>query len=100
MADRERPDGVVPGRICYCMKVSEEEIEQAIRALGLKTVEEVTRYTRAGGGCQTCWPEIEEILKRCGRGELKFGLTAEVAERVKANAARLTAARPVKRQRP
>jgi len=100
MADREYPDGVVPGRICYCMEVSEEEIEQAIRVLGLKTVEEVTRYTRAGGGCHTCWPEIEGILERCGRGEFKFGLTVEVAERVKTDAARLTAAPGSKRQEP
>ncbi len=37
--------------ICHCFEVSREEIENAIREKGLKTVEEVGEATNAGTGC-------------------------------------------------
>ena len=37
--------------ICHCFEVSREEIENAIREKGLKTVEEVGEVTNAGTGC-------------------------------------------------
>ena len=58
--------------ICTCFQVYEEEIERAIRGKGLKTIEEINLHTQAGCGCHTCWPELEEILARCQRGEFKF----------------------------
>src|SRR5512136_731685 len=36
--------------ICECFGVTEPEIERAVRENDLKTVEEVTDYTKAGGG--------------------------------------------------
>lgn len=36
--------------ICHCFEVSREEIENAIREKGLKTVEEVGEVTNAGTG--------------------------------------------------
>jgi len=33
-----------------------------VRANGLRTVEDVTNYTKAGGGCASCHEGIEEIL--------------------------------------
>ncbi|MBN1947450.1 MAG: Fe-S cluster assembly protein NifU [Bradymonadales bacterium] len=50
--------------VCTCFGVSEQDIERAIRENHLKTVEEVTNYTKAGGGCGTCAPDIEAILTR------------------------------------
>lgn len=52
--------------VCYCGRVKEAEIMNAIQRNGLKSVDEVRLATRAGCGCQTCWPELEEILERCG----------------------------------
>ncbi len=54
--------------ICECFGVTEREIEQAIRENNLSTVEEVTNYTKAGGGCGGCHDAIMEIIERV-RGE-------------------------------
>ena len=49
--------------ICKCFDVSEEKIRKTAVENHLKTVEEITHYTKAGGGCGLCIPEIEQILK-------------------------------------
>ena len=49
--------------ICKCFEVSEEKIRRVAMENHLTTVEEVTNYTKAGGGCGTCVPAIEAILK-------------------------------------
>ncbi len=48
--------------ICTCFGVSEELIESVIEKNSLETVEEVTEMCRAGGGCGSCQPLIQEIL--------------------------------------
>jgi len=50
--------------VCTCFTVTDVEIEQAIRQNNLHTVDEVTHYTKAGGGCGGCVPKIEEILAK------------------------------------
>lgn len=50
--------------ICFCFNVTDYEIEQAIRQNNLTSVEDVTHYTKAGGGCGGCIPEIEKILEK------------------------------------
>lgn len=50
--------------VCTCFNVTDVEIERAIRENGLTTVEDVTHYTKAGGGCGGCVDQIEEILAR------------------------------------
>jgi NifU-like protein len=49
--------------ICACFNVTDKEIEEVIRRNGLTTIEEVTNFTKAGGGCGGCVPAIEELLK-------------------------------------
>jgi NifU-like protein len=82
------PEDGGDGLLCFCMKVREEKIEQAIRALNLKTVDDVMEYTEAGSGCHGCWPDIEDVLARCARGEFKYGLTAPQTKAIKDAAAR------------
>jgi NifU-like protein len=50
--------------VCECFGVTEKEIERAILENRLSTVEEVTNYTKAGGGCENCHPIIQEIIDR------------------------------------
>ena len=50
--------------VCICFGVTEEKIEKAIRENHLTTVEQVTNFTKAGGGCGGCKEEIAEILAR------------------------------------
>lgn len=49
--------------VCRCFQVTDAKILKAVKENGLKTVEEVTNYTKAGGGCGKCRGEIEKILK-------------------------------------
>ncbi len=48
--------------VCKCYGVTEEQIRKAVRENELKTVAEVTNYTKAGGACGQCKAKIEEII--------------------------------------
>ena len=50
--------------ICQCFGIHEKFIEKTVKENSLKTVEEVTYYTKAGGGCQSCHPAIEDIIEK------------------------------------
>lgn len=49
--------------VCKCFEVSEDKIRRVAMENRLTTVEEITNYTKAGGGCGTCVPAIEAILR-------------------------------------
>jgi len=50
--------------VCTCFGVTENEIERVVRENDLSTVEDVTNYCKAGGGCGGCKDEIEKIIER------------------------------------
>lgn len=50
--------------ICECFGVTDKEIERAISENHLATVEDVTNYTKAGGGCGLCQDAIIQILEK------------------------------------
>ncbi len=49
--------------VCNCFNVTEEKIRKVAIENHLTTVEDITDYTKAGGGCGECVPEIEAILR-------------------------------------
>ncbi len=50
--------------VCTCFGVTDSEIERVIRENDLTTVEQVTNYCKAGGGCGGCRGEIEKIIEK------------------------------------
>ncbi len=48
--------------VCKCFGITDAQILRAIRENNLKTVEEVTYYTKAGGACGDCLEQIDAIL--------------------------------------
>ena len=48
--------------ICTCFQITEDTIWDAIKQNGLKTVEEVTNYTKAGGACGKCKSIIQDVI--------------------------------------
>ncbi|MEW6646888.1 MAG: Fe-S cluster assembly protein NifU [Pseudomonadota bacterium] len=50
--------------ICKCFGIDEAMIEQTARANNLRTITDITNYTKAGGGCATCHEGIERVLAR------------------------------------
>ena len=48
--------------VCTCFGVSEETIERVVADQHAKTVEDVTRISRAGGGCGACILLIRDML--------------------------------------
>jgi len=50
--------------VCTCFGVTDKEIERVIRENNLTTVEQVTNYCKAGGGCGGCQGEIEKLIEK------------------------------------
>jgi NifU-like protein len=48
--------------VCECFGVTDKEIERAVQENSLKTIEDVTGYVKAGGGCGNCHDRIQEII--------------------------------------
>ncbi len=48
--------------ICTCFQITENIIWDAIKQNNLKTVEEVTNYTKAGGACGKCKAVIQDMI--------------------------------------
>lgn len=48
--------------VCTCFGVTENQIWEAIKQNGLKTVEEITNYTKAAGACGKCKGAIQDII--------------------------------------
>lgn len=50
--------------VCKCFNVTEKQILNAIKENNLKTLEEVTNYTKAGGACGHCKKDIQALLDK------------------------------------
>jgi len=74
--------------VCKCFAIDEVMVRETIRANRLSSVEDVTNYTKAGGGCSSCHEGIERLLveELAARGELfvPAGTGAKAAKKAKA----------------
>ncbi|MBI4826230.1 MAG: Fe-S cluster assembly protein NifU [Nitrospirae bacterium] len=57
-----RPEADEGEMVCKCFGVTDQKIRRAIKENGLRTVEDITNFTKAGGGCGECIPRIADIL--------------------------------------
>ncbi len=57
--------------VCTCFGVTDKEIERVIRENNLTTVEQVTNYCKAGGGCGGCQGEIEKLIEKIHGDKIK-----------------------------
>lgn len=70
--------------VCKCFNVTEKTILKAIELNNLKTVDEVTHFTKACGGCGGCKGEIEKIIKDFWAGKEKIDFNSmTVVEKIK-----------------
>lgn len=59
----EKTDHSKDGKlVCECFGIYENQIRRAVRENKLSTVEQVTNYTKACGGCGKCRDEIEVLI--------------------------------------
>lgn len=77
--DHEEDEGAL---ICKCFGVTDAKIKRIIRENNLTTAEQVTNYVKAGGGCSSCLPDIDDLLDEITTEKEK---SIEVAEQVWAN---------------
>jgi NifU-like protein len=79
----EKNGSVFSGEIvCTCFGVTDTEIEAVIRENSLSTVDQVTNYCKAGGGCGGCREDIQRILDRNREGSVDAAAQASPARRM------------------
>jgi NifU-like protein len=50
--------------VCHCFGITDKEIEKAVVENGLKTLADVTNFTKAGGACGKCHKEIQSMIDK------------------------------------
>ncbi len=59
--------------LCHCFQVTKDTVREAIYRHRLEEIEDVTNFTKAGGGCCDCHHDISDMLRDCwdkiARGE-------------------------------
>lgn len=76
--------------VCECFGVTDIEIIRAIKENNLRSVEEITNFTKAGGGCGKCEDKLRNLLQVTA-GE-KFEIKA-----INAKPQRMTALQKIKK---
>jgi NifU-like protein len=58
----EGPKEVEGEIVCECFGITNREIEKTVREHRLTSIEDVTGYLKAGGGCGNCHDKIQQIM--------------------------------------
>ncbi|MCI5119102.1 MAG: Fe-S cluster assembly protein NifU [Candidatus Electrothrix sp. LOE1_4_5] len=64
--------------ICECFGVTDLDVVRAIQESGLRSVEEITNFTKAGGGCGKCEDRLRETLQQTVEGLTEKSIPAKV----------------------
>lgn len=84
--NEEPEEKLLPGEriVCHCFNISNFKIERAIKEHKLKTAEDVTNHTKAGGACGKCLDEIQELINEIikNKGEIEM-TNIEKIEKIK-----------------
>lgn len=51
--------------LCHCFQVNKDTVRDAIYNHRLEDIEDVTNFTKAGGGCGDCHHDIGDLLRDC-----------------------------------
>ncbi len=68
--------------VCQCFGVTEDEILRVVKENKLSSVQDVTNYTKAGGGCMSCHDAITEIIDRVKGLEEKKAPAKETSKKL------------------
>lgn len=71
--------------VCTCFGITENVIWDAIKINGLKTVEEVTNYTKAGGACGRCKSVIQDMIDTYYKKEKESATLSPAQKIIKIN---------------
>ena len=58
--------------VCECFGVTDLEIIRAINESNLRSVEEITNFTKAGGGCGKCEDKLRQLLQQTVTGKVEL----------------------------
>lgn len=64
--------------ICECFGVTDLDVIRAIQESGLRSVEEITNFTKAGGGCGKCEDRLRATLQQTVEGLTEKSTPAKV----------------------
>ncbi len=70
--------------VCECFGVTDIEIKRAVKESNLRSVEEITNFTKAGGGCGKCEDKLRAILLETVSEDLKILPVAKKAKKMTA----------------
>jgi NifU-like protein len=72
--------------LCKCFGVTENKVRRFILENELQTVEQVTNYIKAGGGCGSCLADIEDVLLEAQKPTNPIRVATSVALKEEAKA--------------
>ena len=70
--------------VCECFGVTDLEIIRAIKESSLRSVEEITNFTKAGGGCGKCEEKLRKILHDTVSGKSEISIPQATPKRMTA----------------
>ncbi|PID44025.1 MAG: Fe-S cluster assembly protein NifU [Proteobacteria bacterium] len=68
--------------VCECFGVTDIEVKRAITESSLRSVEEITNFTKAGGGCGRCEDRLNALLLETVSEDLRVVPVAPVKKRM------------------